>query len=465
MPDAMSQTAQSTADSSRPLAVIIMAAGKGTRMKSRRSKMLHEIAGRPLLGYAISMAEALDPSELLVVVGRDAEGVEQAFEGRARFILQAEQRGTGHAVQVAQRALVGFEGDVLIHNGDHAMLRTASVDRMRALRDRTQAPVVILTSRNPLPGVVIRTAKGDVERVVELTDATPEESEVEERNAGTYLVDAGFLAKALSELDDSNAQGEFYLTEIVAIARRMGSAVAAMLVADADETIGVNDRRELAQAAAIQYRRNAEALMAEGVTFDDPAATYIDTGVEIGRDSRLEPGVVITGPSRLGEGVHVKAHSVIEDSLLGDDVVVGPCAHLRPGSRLEQGVRIGNFVEVKNSHLGVGVKADHLAYVGDADVGAGSSFGCGSITVNYDWTDKHRTTVGEGVKVGCNANLVAPLELEDGAFVAAGTTVTKKVKSDAIAVSTGRQKNLEGWGARRRKKSGTGESGSGSDRG
>ncbi len=452
-------------DAQRALAVVILAAGKGTRMKSRRSKVLHEIAGRPMLDYSLSLAEALAAEHRVVVIGRDAEQLEETFGGRAQLVRQAEQKGTGHAVQVAMQALAGFDGDVLIAYGDIPLLRPSSIERLIALRAETGSPLALLTSPDPLPGIVIRAPDGRVDRILERTDATPEEMGTREGNTGVYLVDSGFLAKALAELDTKNEQGELYLTDIVEIARRHGQPVEAIQLEDGNEALGVNDRSELAQASAVQYRRNAERLMAGGVTFDDPTASYVDTGVEIGCDSRIEPGVVITGPSRLGEGVHVKAHSVIEDSVLGDDVVIGPCAHLRPGSRLEDGVRIGNFVEVKNSHLGAGVKADHLAYLGDADVGAGSSFGCGSITVNYDWEQKHRTTVGEGVRIGCNANLIAPVELEDGSFVAAGTTVTKPVKTDAIAVSTGRQKNLEGWGLRRRKSRGTEESGSGSDRG
>jgi bifunctional UDP-N-acetylglucosamine pyrophosphorylase/glucosamine-1-phosphate N-acetyltransferase len=245
-------------------------------------------------------------------------------------------------------------------------------------------------------------------------------------------------------------QGELYLTEVVAIARARGLAVEALRLEDADEALGVNNRAELARATAAQPRRNADRLMGLGVTLIDPTAVWIDTEVEIGRDSQIDPGVVITGPTRIGEGVHVKAHSVIESCVLEDDVVVGPSAHLRPGTRLGRGVRIGNFVEVKNSDLGPGAKADHLAYIGDADVGANASFGCVAITVNYDWEQKHRTTVGEGARIGCNVNLVAPVELAPDSFVAAGTTVTKDVPSDAIAVSTGRQRNLDGWGKRAR---------------
>jgi len=433
-----------------PLAVLILAAGHGTRMQSRRAKVLHEIAGRPLLAYPLALAETLAPERLVVVIGRDADAVRNAFAERAQFVVQAEPRGTGHAVQCALPALDGFEGEVLVLYGDVPLLRAESVEALRALKAESKAPLALLTSPEPLPGLVVRGSDGRVERIVEVTDASPEELTIREGNTGVYVVDADLLASALHELDAANKQAELYLTDVIAIARARKLAVEALRLADADEALGVNNRAELARATAVQHRRNVERLLAAGVTFVDPAAVWIDTDVEIGRDSTIEPGVQITGPTRIGEGSHVKAHTVIESSVLEDDVVVGPSAHLRPGTRLRRGVRVGNFVEVKNSDLGPGVKADHLAYIGDADVGAGSTFGCGAITVNYDWEKKHRTTVGEGVRVGCNANLIAPLVLEPGSFVAAGATVTKTVPSDAIAVSTGRQKNLEAWGKRRR---------------
>jgi bifunctional UDP-N-acetylglucosamine pyrophosphorylase/glucosamine-1-phosphate N-acetyltransferase len=443
-----------------PLAVIVLAAGQGTRMRSARSKVLHEIAGRAMLGYPLALAEALGPERLVVVVGRDAEAVQEAFAGRAEFVVQAEQRGTGHAVQVALPALEGFAGEVLVLYGDVPLLRPESVARMREVKAKSGAPLVILSSPEPLPGLVVRGSDDRVERIVEQTDATPEElSRLREGNTGVYLVDADLLAEALSELDDRNEQGELYLTDVVLRARARRLPVEAIRLDDADEALGVNTRAELARATKVQHRRNAARWMAEGVTFVDPDHAWVDTDVAIGRDSVVEPGVMITGPSRLGSGVHVKAHTVIESSEIGDDVVIGPSAHLRPGNRLERGVRIGNFVEVKNSHLGEGVKADHLAYVGDADVGAGSSFGCGAITVNYDWERKHRTTVGAGVRIGCNANLVAPRRLEDGAYVAAGVTVTRDVPRGALARSEARQRNVEGWGERRGARSGVSKSG------
>lgn len=437
----------------RELAVVILAAGKGTRMKSGRAKVLHEIAGRPMLGFPLAAAEALDASRLVVVIGRDAERVEEAFRGRASFVLQAEQRGTGHAVMQTRDALAGFHGDVLILYGDTPLLRTETLREMVATKARTGAELVMLTAMVPLPGRIVRDAAGRVQRIVEVTDATPEELEIREGNTGTYLVDSDFLWKALSQVDDRNRQGEIYLTDIVSRAVAEGRRLEAMVLDDADESLGVNTRRELAQAAAVVRRRKCDALMLDGVTIVDPAATYLDVDVEIGRDSVIEPGCQITGPTRIGAGAHVKAHCVIESSELADGVVIGPMAHLRPGSKLGRDVRIGNFVEVKNSRLGDGVKADHLSYIGDAEVGEGAAFGCGAITVNYDWSAKHRTEVGAGANVGCNANLVAPVRVGKDAAVAAGSTITGDVPDGALAVARERQRNVEGWRARRPKRS------------
>jgi bifunctional UDP-N-acetylglucosamine pyrophosphorylase/glucosamine-1-phosphate N-acetyltransferase len=414
--------------------------------------VLHEIAGRPMLAYPLGLAEALAPERLVVVIGRDADAVRDAFAERARFVVQAEQRGTGHAVQCALPALDGFEGEVLILYGDVPLLRPESIEALRGLKAESKAPLAMLTSPEPLPGLVVRGPDGRVERIVEVTDASPEELTLREGNTGVYLVDFELLTSALHALEAANNQEELYLTDVVAITRARKLSVEALQLADAEEALGVNNRAELARATAVQHRRNVERLLAAGVTFVDPAAVWIDSDVEIGRDSTIEPGVQITGPTRIGEGVHVKAHTVIESSVLEDDVEIGPSAHLRPGTRLRRGVRIGNFVEVKNSKLGDGVKADHLSYVGDADVGAGSSFGCGAITVNYDWEAKHRTTIGRDVKVGCNVNLVAPVTLEDSSVVAAGSTVTAHVPKDALAVARARQRNVEGWRTRRRER-------------
>ncbi|MCC6642132.1 MAG: bifunctional UDP-N-acetylglucosamine diphosphorylase/glucosamine-1-phosphate N-acetyltransferase GlmU [Deltaproteobacteria bacterium] len=431
------------------LSVLVLAAGKGTRMKSSRAKVLHEIAGRPLLGFPLAVAEALGPERLVVVIGRDADLVRERFDGRAQFVLQAEQRGTGHAVLAARETLADFGGDILILYGDTPLLRETTLRHMIDVKATTRADLVMLSALVPLPGRVVRDAAGRVSRIVEVTDATPEELAIPEGNTGVYLVSSDLLWKTLAQVDDRNEQGEIYLTDLVARAVADGRRVEAVLLADADESLGINTRAELARAAAVVRARKNDALMANGVTFVDPAATYVDVDVEIGSDSLLEPGVVITGASRLGVGVHVKAHTVIESSRLDDGVVIGPMAHLRPATHLGPRVRVGNFVEVKNSHLGEESKADHLSYIGDADVGRHAHFGCGVITVNYDGVSKHRTSVAEGAFVGCNSNLIAPITLEKDSYVAAGSTVTHDVPAGALAVARERQRNVEGWRARR----------------
>jgi bifunctional UDP-N-acetylglucosamine pyrophosphorylase/glucosamine-1-phosphate N-acetyltransferase len=444
------------------LAVVILAAGKGTRMNSSRAKVLHEIAGRPMLDYPLRLAEALEPVLLVVVVGRDSEQVQHAFADRARFVIQEPQRGTGHAVEVALSSLDGFSGDVLILYGDTPLLHSESIRRMLARRAETGAPIVMLTSPEPLPGLVIRGEDGRVQRVVEVADATPHELSIREGNTGVYLVEAEFLRKAIGRLEDANEQRELYLTDIVGQACAEGQPVEAIQLEEADEALGVNTRAELARATGVQFQRNAARLMDEGVTFIDPAHAYVDTDVPVGRDTCIDPGVVVTAGSRIGERVHLKAHTVIEASDIEDDVSIGPSAHLRPGNRIRRGVRIGNFVEVKNSDLGEGVKADHLTYIGDTDVGRGASFGAGSITVNYDWDTKHRSTVGKDVRIGCNANLIAPLRVEDGACVAAGSTVTKDAPAGSLVVARSRQRTVEGW-AEKRAKRGTGDAEPGSE--
>ncbi len=437
------------ATSQGEVAAVILAAGQGTRMKSSRAKVLHELCGRSMLGHILASAEELTPSRLIVVVGRDADQVEKAFEGRAEFVLQAEQNGTGHAVLQAMPMLEGFEGEVLILYGDTPLLTSETLRAMSQLKSQTQADLVMLTAVGEIPGRVVRDASGKIERIVEAQDATPEELEIDERNTGVYLVDAKLLRDGLANIDDDNQQGELYITDIVGYAVAQGRMVEALLLKDGDECLGINTRAELANAAAIMRRRIAAHHMENGVSFVDPERTYIDVDVTIGRDSLIEPGVVIQGATAIGEGVHIKAHCVIESSRLDEGVVIGPSSRLRPNSHLMNGVKIGNFVEVKNSVMGKGSKSAHLTYIGDADVGEDVNFGCGSVVVNYDGYKKHRTTVGDGVFIGCNANLVAPVELKSNSFIAAGSTITKQVPEDALAVGRARQDNLEGWVARK----------------
>ena len=430
--------------------MIVLAAGQGTRMKSRRAKVLHELCGVPMLGHVLRNARRLDPSRLLVVVGRDADEVKARFAGEAEFVLQEEQNGTGHAVLVAMPTLGEVGGDVLVLYGDTPLLSPETLEQMAKTKRERGADLAVLTARTRnIPGRVARDAQGRVSRIIEAQDATPDELEIEERNTGVYLFSADLLRDGLASLRPDNAQGELYITDIVGFAVSRGLRVEAVETPDPDECMGINNRAELADATAYMRRRIARDHMAEGVTFIDPETVYIDADVTIGRDTIIEPGVVITGDSRLGEGCHVKAGCVIEESRLADDVTIGPSAHLRPGSELGAGVKIGNYVEIKNSTLGPGSKAAHLGYIGDADVGAGVNFSCGAIVVNYDGYKKTRSTIGDDAFIGCNANLVSPVTVEPHGFVAAGSTITKDVPEDALAVARTKQRNVEGWVARK----------------
>ena len=431
------------------IAVVVLAAGKATRMKSGLAKVLHPLAGRPMLSFPLAVAESLNPERLVVVVGRDADRVREAFAERATFVSQEEQRGTGHAVAQTEQALKGFNGDVLILYGDTPLIRAETLAQMVVTKAEAQADLVLLTAEVEVPGIVIRDEAGSIARIVEATDATPEELAIRERNTGVYLLSAELLWKMLAQVGDRNEQGEIYLTDLVGLSVRDGLRVEALRMADPEEAIGVNTRVELARAAAVIRRRKLDQLMLDGVTVVDPGATYIDVGVEIGKDTVIEPGCSIQGESRIGDGVHLKPGCMIESSHVGDDSVMGPNAHLRPGCVLGRGVRIGNYVEIKNSVIGDGVKADHLSYIGDADVGSRASFGCGAITVNYNWREKGRTTIGEGAKIGCNANLIAPVTIGRNAAVAAGSTIGSAVPDDALAVERAQHRNVEGWAARR----------------
>jgi len=324
----------------RGLAVVILAAGQGTRMRSRRSKVLHEIAGRPMLAYPLAAAERLGGERLVVVVGRDAHEVQECFAGRAEFALQAERRGTGHAVLQAAPKLRDFRGEILILYGDTPLLRTESLEQMIELKRAAEVGLVMLSARAPLPGRVVRDARGQVARIVETTDATPEELAIEEGNTGVYLIDSDLLWEALDQVGDDNEQGEIYLTDVVAYAVSQGRGVEALVLADAEESLGVNDRAELALAAAVVRRRVAARWMVEGVTLVDPETTYIDVDAVIGQDSVLEPGCVVQGASEIGSGVRVRAGCVIEASHVGEGADIGPHLYLAPGSRVAAGTRL-----------------------------------------------------------------------------------------------------------------------------
>jgi len=444
------------------IAAVVLAAGKGTRMKSDKAKVLHEAAGRPIAFFPIRAALALDASPVVVVVGHQAQSVEEElsrqFAGAPlRFALQAEQLGTGHAVLCAQEALSGFEGNVLILAADVPLIRAETLRKLVAAKEGADVALLSCRARDPKGyGRVVRGPDGKVARIVEEKDATPEERQISEVNASIYLADAKFLFAALRGVGRSNAQGEYYLTDIVA----RGRAVAVQ--AEENEVSGVNDRAQLAWSAAqLREQRNAQ-LMKDGVTLLDPAVTYVDEGVEVGADTVIEPLVSLRGKTRVGKGVRIGQGCVIVDSEVADGAqilpyshltesrvgpaaVVGPFARLRPGAQLGEQAHVGNFVELKKTVLGKGSKANHLTYLGDAVIGEGCNIGAGTITCNYDGKNKHQTTIEDGAFVGSDTQLVAPVTVGKGAYVGTGATIREDVPAGALAVSAGKQRNIEGW--------------------
>jgi bifunctional UDP-N-acetylglucosamine pyrophosphorylase/glucosamine-1-phosphate N-acetyltransferase len=455
-----------------PLAAVVLAAGKGTRMKSGTAKVLHQLSGKPLAWFPIRAALDAGASLVVVVVGHQAEAVEAALRAALpgaplKFALQSEQRGTAHAVLAARAALRGVGGPIAILSGDTPLLSSNTLKRVVQARARSRAPLAFATMNLAEPrgyGRVVRDEHGRPARIVEEKDAAPAERAIGEVNAGLYCADADFLWKALATVGSRNAQGEFYLTDLVAQAARRTPAIA--LEVEPLEALGVNDREELARAGQVLQRRRASALMRAGVTLEDPARFLCDEGVEIAADVIIEPDVRLRGATRIGPRCRIGQGSVIGDAVLaagvtirpytviegpatvGAHAVLGPFSRVRPGTELGEGVHLGNFVETKKARLGKGSKANHLAYLGDAVIGAGVNIGCGTITCNYDGEKKHETRIGDGAFIGSDSILVAPIEIGAGAYVAAGSTVTDPVPSGALALGRAKQVNKEGWVAR-----------------
>lgn len=452
------------------LVLLVLAAGKGTRMRSRQPKMLHPVCGRPMLLHVTALGRGLGAKRCIVVLGSGQEELRGALaQEPVEIVVQSEQLGTGHALLQAREALQGHRGPVLIVHGDQPLYRTRTLETLLDVFRSRSADLALLVGELPDPtgyGRILRGPDGRIDRIVEETEASPEVRALREVNLGIYVAEAAFLFKTLSRVDDRNEKREYFLTDIVELALEAGHRVETASLEDLSEGLGVNDRADLARAEAVLRRRIAEHWMTQGVTLVDPERTYLDADVEIGPDSVLEPGCrlragtrigagcriepnVVIDASSIGDNVLIKPHCFIEQARVGDGCIIGPSAHLRPNTQLEDGVRIGNFVEVKNSRLGRGTKADHLAYIGDADIGEHVTIGCGAITVNYDGQKKSRTVIGDGSFVGCNANLIAPVKLEANAYVAAGSTITQDVPGGALAVGRARQRNVEGWRQRR----------------
>lgn len=445
-------------------AAVVLAAGRGTRMKSNRAKVLHEVAGRPMVFWPARLALDLGCRPTVLVVGHQGSEVEQALaQENLRFAQQEEQLGTGHALLCAREQLAGFSGTLLLLCGDVPLLRRETLERLLSYHRAQGAAVTVLTTEMTDPhgyGRIVRDGE-EVLRIVEEKDASQKEKTIREINTGIYAFEAPFVFEALRTVGKDNAQGEYYLTDVVAAARAEGRTVCA-LTADPEETMGINDRVQLAEAGAHLRRRINERLMRQGVTLVDPATAYIDAEVEIGEDTVIHPGVHLRGRTRigrecvidpgviatdcaLGDRVHLKAGSVLAESQVGSGSDVGPMAHLRPGTVLAGDNKIGNFVETKKAVIGPGSKASHLTYLGDAEIGAEVNIGCGTITCNYDGVKKHKTVIEDHVFVGSDTQFVAPVRIGRNSLIAAGSTITKDVPADSLAIARSAQVNKEGW--------------------
>ncbi len=451
--------------------VVILAAGLGTRMKSSKAKVLHQAGGESLLNNVIRAALEVAPAErIIAVVGHQAEEVRQSvkFPG-IRFAEQREQKGTGHAVSCAREAAQGEAGKLLILNGDGPLLKAATLKALLANGSKAAGGSIVTTEMADATGYgrIVRDEGGMVAAIVEQKVATAEQQKIREINPGMYCFDARLFWLHVNEITASQPANEYYLTDMVEILRRHGHAIAPLLVADETELLGINTRVELAIADKILRTRKAQELMLAGVTLENPESVTIDVDVQIGQDSLVEANVQLRGRTRIGSNCRIGAGSVLRDCEIADGVTilpyvvaeassigagaaVGPFARLRMNAEAGEGTHIGNFVELKKTKLGKGSKASHLAYLGDAAIGAGVNVGAGTITCNYDGQRKHATTIGDGAFVGSNSTLIAPVTIADGAYIAAGSAITENVEADALALGRSRQVNKPGWAKKRR---------------
>jgi len=456
---------------SRPAAVMILAAGEGRRMKSRTPKVLHPLCGRSMLGHALAASRELDPERIVVVVGHGRDEV-SAEVGRlapqAQVVVQEQQLGTGHAVRMVTEALGVLQGTVVVTYGDMPLLRAQTLRELTQRHRGAGDAVTVLTAQGDAAGYgrIVRDGGGRFLRIVEEGDATPAELVIDEYNSGCYAFDGPLLADAIKRVTTDNTQNQEYLTDVVEILRRDGHPIGTMLAAAAVEVQGINDRVQLAAARRALNDRVLDGWMREGVTVTDPASTWVDVTVTIGQDAEIGPQTQLQGQTTIGSGARVGPGCLLEDTFVGDDAMVlnavcrqaeigpgatvGPFAYLRPGARVERGAHVGTYVELKNSVIGAGAKVPHLTYVGDAHIGERSNIGAGTIFANYDGVAKHRTTVGHDVFIGSDTVLVAPLTVGEGAYTAAGSTITEDVPPGALGIARGRQHNSEGWVERNR---------------
>jgi bifunctional UDP-N-acetylglucosamine pyrophosphorylase/glucosamine-1-phosphate N-acetyltransferase len=455
------------------ISAIVLAAGMGTRMKSGLIKVMHPLAGPPMIDWPVEAAFEAGVASCVLVVGHQEEKVRAFFGDRSEinFAVQSEQLGTGHAVRCALPELAAGSATVLILCGDTPLIKGETLRGMLQAHQASGAAVTVMTAILAQPfgyGRVVKAGDGSIEAITEERDASPEERLIQEVNAGVYCVERAFLEQAVAQIKPHNAQGEYYLTDVVREAAKQGLKCRSFAVADAEEITGVNDRVQLAEAGRVLRARINQELMLSGVTMIDPQAVYIDRGVRVGCDTVIHPGATIIGQSVIGERctigqgtlissctllneVELKAGSVIENSTLGNAALIGPMAHLRPGCDLKDHVKIGNFVEAKKIVMGEGSKASHLTYLGDATIGKHVNIGCGTITCNYDGVKKHHTVIEDDVFVGSDVQFVAPVTVGRNSLIAAGTTVTMNIPPDSLAIARAPQVNKEGWKLRKAK--------------
>jgi len=452
--------------------VVVLAAGKGTRMKSQLPKVLHKIGGLTLIERVLRTAAALQPASITMVVGHGADDVKQSLAKRRllQFVTQEQQLGTGHALLQARAHLEGKTGTLVLLSGDAPLLTLESMQAMLATHQEAAAAATVITAVFARPfgyGRIVRTAAGKISKIVEERDTTTAQKAINEINSGIYAFDLAPLFAALDTIGTSNKQGEYYLPDLVAIYRKQKRAVATWTVQNGNEIRGINSRTELAEVSTMVRQQKNEELMAAGVTLIDPATTYIDADVVVGPDTVIYPCVFLEGSTKIGSAceihsgarivnstigdrVCVRNHTVVTDSTVESGAFLGPFAHIRPGSQIGEDVHIGNFVELKKTTIGNGAKANHLAYLGDSTIGTKTNVGAGTITCNYDGEKKHQTIIGNGVFIGSNSTIVAPVTLADGSYIAAGSAVTADVPAGALAIGRSRQENKEGWVEKRK---------------
>ena len=443
---------------------VILAAGKGTRMQSKLYKVLHKVCDRTMVELVLDSLSDLEMQEVITVVGHGAERVKEVLGDRTKFVLQAEQLGTAHAVKVAKDELKDKEGTTIVMYGDTPLIRSETINNMLDHHEKMNAKATVLTAiaDNPFAyGRIIRDVNGNLVKIVEEKDATEQERKIKEINSGIYCFDNKLLFEMLEKVKNDNNQGEYYLPDVLGLIREKKEIIETYLCDDFDETFGVNDRVALAYAENVMRNRINTKHMLAGVTLVDPTNTYIAPNAVIGRDTTIYPNVTIKSNTVIGEDCQIKPNSYLEnvqigngvkvlsstisDSKIGDYTSVGPYSHIRNNCELGKNVRVGNFVELKNTTYGDGSKTAHLSYLGDTEVGSNTNIGCGTITVNYDGKNKYKTKIGSDAFIGCNSNLIAPLEIGDGAVVAAGTTVTENAPDDALVIARVKQENKVGY--------------------